>query len=441
MIDQFLKDAKVLNPNISGVQNVVQSVEPDDILLVPVIDQIRLESILERNLPQTFKGVLVCPSPQKVYSKCLIRSLEEIKLLESELVNFYFPTPSKEIPIIGVTGTNGKTSVTWLFSEISKSVGKRILISGTAGVFIAGDQYPDNVATTTPSYLALRKLLHKYGNEIDGVALEVSSHALKQNRLKNIKLSFSAWTNFTQDHLDYHETMEDYFSAKLMIRDISENKKIIIHADENDLVEKVGREKVQLVNFKEIENIPPLYKEGFLKKNFELALSIYSKCFNEKPDFTNVTLPPGRFQIVKHKGRTFVVDYAHTPDALENVLGQIRNSFPKSKILTIFGCGGNRDKKKRPLMATAAESCSDYLIITSDNPRDEDPLTIIEEASLGIKYISFEKIVDRKSAIQKAFQITDQGWVILIAGKGHENTQEIKGKKFKFSDYEEILSC
>lgn len=423
----------------TGVTNVVQNVEEKDILLLPCSSEEQLNDLLDKNLKENFFGLLVSPFKPKRDVKSLQLEKAEIKELEEHLINHYYPLQA-EVKYIGVTGTNGKTSVCWMFSEIGKALGKQILYMGTPGVFLSGKPQSEKILTTTPSYLDLRKLSHRYKTKFDAIVLEVSSHALAQERLKDITLTSGAWTNFTQDHLDFHKTMEEYFEAKKKIISLTKSKKIITPQN-STLSGKLGSSTVAAISLDEIfSEIPPIFSSGFTRENLEVALSLFENTFNEVPkglNLSDVSLPPGRFQVVSHKNKDFIVDYAHTPDALVSLLSHVKEIYSGFEVITVFGCGGDRDKTKRPQMGKAAESGSDKIIVTSDNPRSEEPLAIIQDVLKGVGPDALFE-VERKKAIQKAFDIAGEKSVIVVAGKGHEDYQEINGVRHKMSDFDLI---
>ncbi|MCR9203883.1 MAG: Mur ligase family protein, partial [Halobacteriovoraceae bacterium] len=306
----------------TGVTNVVQNVEEKDILLLPCSSEAQLNDLIEKNLDENFSGLLVSPfKPEREVNNIKLEK-KEIKELEEYLIDYYYPLQAN-LKYVGVTGTNGKTSVCWLFSEIGKVLGKEILYMGTPGVFLSGKMQSEKILTTTPSYLDLRKLAHRYKNRFDAIVLEVSSHALAQERLKDISLTSGAWTNFTQDHLDFHKTMEDYFEAKKKIVSLTTSKKIITPQN-SPLSERLGGSSVPAVSLEEVSSdSPPIFSSGFTKENLEVALSLYESAFGENVkdlNLTEVSLPPGRFQVVSHRNKDFIVDYAHTPDALLSLL-------------------------------------------------------------------------------------------------------------------------
>lgn len=440
MIEKILKEANLIStPSLKGVSNVIQACSKDDVLLLPVNTEKQQEDLIEKNLPKDFQGLLVSPFKTTRKINHLLKDKEQIKALEVLLTDEFYPLPKSLPQIIGVTGTNGKTSVCWLTAELAREAGKKALYAGTPGVFLNGVEQEEKVLTTTPSYLSIRKLLSKYP-DIDLLAIEVSSHALDQKRIEGIGLDVAVWTNFTQDHLDFHKTMENYFKAKLKIRDYAKNKKMIVHPAEKDLINKLNPEYCIEAKSLSDNELPSAFRTGFPRLNLELAVESIKSCGfkTQSEHLQRICLPPGRFQIITKNKKDFIVDYAHTSDALRSVLLQVRESYPQKKILTVFGCGGDRDRTKRPLMAAAAEEGSDYVVVTSDNPRTEDPKKIIDDISEGFKEKSYTVEMDRRKAIELSDIKTNSDWVIVIAGKGHETYQEVDGVRHPFDDTEVV---
>ena len=358
----------------------------------------------------------------------------------------------KKLKIVGVTGTNGKTTTVNLAMQIASMTGHKSFSVGTIGVFdINGAIHPD-LESTTPSYVEFRKLIHKFQNEYEACFVEVSSHALAQNRLFDIELDAAAWTSFSQDHLDYHQSMDEYFKAKLLIEKnyLKSHRSLIIPALEKDLYEKILKTapdtRVKIAKTleqrgfgKTLKDRPLFYHSSYNQSNVELAFELNAELFGEEKlssvKLSNIKTPLGRFSVIELDNNNLaIVDYAHTPDALINISQAIRSAFPDHSLTVIFGCGGNRDKTKRPLMGKAVAGLADKVIVTSDNPRDEAPEDIIVDVIAGIEG-DYEAIVDRKKAIVGALEDADENEIILIAGKGHEEYQEIKGIKHPFSDF------
>jgi UDP-N-acetylmuramoyl-L-alanyl-D-glutamate--2,6-diaminopimelate ligase len=394
------------------------------------------------------------------------------KALGNIAANFY-DHPSKELKLVGITGTNGKTTIaSGLYNLFTKMDVKCGLIS-TVKIVIDKDIFP--ASHTTPDAISLNKTLREMVNRKCSLCfMEVSSHALAQGRVESIEFKGAVFTNLTHDHLDYHGSFDQYLKAKKMLFDgLKENAFALSNADD-----KNG--KVMLQNCKankhyySLRNIAD-FKTRIIENSISgLQLSIdhtevWAQFIGEFNAYnltaiygtavllgidkmnaltTLSTLEPvdGRFQIVKGpNGITGIVDYAHTPDALQNVLNTIRDIGKKEqRVITVVGCGGNRDKTKRPVMAKVAAGLSDKVVITSDNPRNEDPEQIIKEMKDGLDLDDMIKtilITDRRDAIEAGCKLAAPHDVILIAGKGHETYQEIKGVKHHFDDVEELTQA
>ncbi|MCB9060457.1 MAG: UDP-N-acetylmuramoyl-L-alanyl-D-glutamate--2,6-diaminopimelate ligase [Halobacteriovoraceae bacterium] len=369
----------------------------------------------------------------------------EFDNLLKELCDLFYPV--KKYPkFIGVTGTNGKTTVTTLVASLLNSKNIKTITIGTVGVFLNEKKLLDFHGTTTPSYLDLRKILYRLKDEeITYCAIELSSHSLDQNRLLDIPIEMAAWTNLTQDHLDYHENMEKYLCAKLNIYK-SLVGKLFIPEDSKDLEEKLSEKNVQFVKAKILEaykcnNLPLIFSKGFNKSNLELALAVVSELTGMSfhgQDLSFLRPPRGRFNILETNKGVIVVDYAHTPDALENITKTLKDIYPDKPLITLFGCGGDRDRSKRPLMAKAVEKYSDIIILTTDNPRTEDPLQIIDDASSGLSgRKETYKICSRVEATKKGVELMNSH-IFLLAGKGHEEYMDKNGEKEFYSDFQII---
>ena len=379
--------------------------------------------------------------------------------------NFY-GHPSLALDLIGITGTNGKTTTAHLIAWILESASKKIGVIGTIENRI-GDRVIKS-ERTTPESLDLQRLLHTM--KTDGVShtiMEVSSHALALKRVKGIRYQVGLFTNLTQDHLDFHKTFDNYLEAKSKLFNMCDIG--IINQDDPhaDQMLKAGDCKYytfaidKAADFK-AENIIItssgvdfilLTKDGMFPVSMPIPgkFSVYNALAAiaathlmgiSMQDIIRalVTVPgvPGRVQkIPTRKGFNVIVDYAHTPDGLENVLKSVKD-FAKTNIITVFGCGGDRDKTKRPIMGKIAGKYSNYTILTSDNPRSEDPEEILNHIENGIKQIgkNYEKILNREEAIKKAIEIAKKDDVIVIAGKGHEDYQILKDRIIHFDDVE-----
>lgn len=383
--------------------------------------------------------------------------------------NFY-GHPSKYLQMIGVTGTNGKTTVTYLIENILNAAKKKAGIIGTINHRIAGRRIP--AKNTTPGCLELQSLLFEMLNRKAGYAvMEVSSHSLDQDRVACLSYDVAIFTNITKDHLDYHKTAANYFKAKTkLFKKLKKNGIAVINNDDkmaaslkrriNKRILTYGIRKRSDVMAKDIRL--SMGSSSFLVKTPSGSFSVVTRLIGMhnisnilasiaaalalgigldviKKGIESFRSVPGRLEPVD-RGQPFkvFVDFAHTEDALYNVLSLLRDVAQEGRIITLFGCGGNRDRSKRPLMGKVACRLSDKVVITSDNPRLEDPDLIISEIEKGIKgrFTNYEISPDRKKAIDKALRSACSGDIVLIAGKGHEKYQIVNDKIIPFDDCE-----
>ena len=396
-------------------------------------------------------------------------------------VPYFYDYPGKKMRMIGVTGTNGKTSSTYMLRDILRKAGYKVI--GTIKIMIEDEEMP--IHNTTPDVIDLQEILDKmYKQNIDYVVMEVSSHALDMNRIAGCEYDTAMFTNLTQDHLDYHKTMENYALAKAKLFDslsapnlVKSNKNAVINLDD-ELGSKtmIEHTKCNLITYG-IKNDAVLKAENVEIKasgasfdvkykddcvHFDLKVTGMFNVYNilgvigvalaEKISFDLIkeTLEAfeavaGRFELVR-QGQDFsvIVDYAHTPDGLENVLKTARE-IAKKRLIVVFGCGGDRDRTKRPIMGRIAAQLADVVIATSDNPRTEDPEFILSEVEAGVLpalHGNFhEKITDRRTAIFRAIELAQKDDIVLIAGKGHENYQILKTGTIHFDDKEVAIEA
>ena len=384
----------------------------------------------------------------------------------------FYGEPSQHLKLVGVTGTNGKTTIATLLYNMFRKFGHKCGLLSTVCNYIEGEAIPAD--HTTPDPIELNKLLHQMVEAgCEYAFMECSSHAIAQQRIGGLKFAGGLFTNLTRDHLDYHKTFENYRDAKKAFFDgLSKEAFAITNADDKNGSVMVQNCKAQVKTYsvqrmadfraRIIEcHFEGMYLEingqevgvQFIGKfNVSNLLAVYGAAvmLGKKPEDILVVLSTlksvaGRLEPIRsEEGVTAVVDYAHTPDALENVLNAIHEVMEgkQGKIITVCGAGGNRDKGKRPLMAQEAVKQSDRVIITSDNPRFEEPQDIINDMLAGITTAEEKRkvisIVDRREAIRTACTLAQPGDVILIAGKGHEDYQEIKGVKHHFDDREVV---
>jgi UDP-N-acetylmuramoyl-L-alanyl-D-glutamate--2,6-diaminopimelate ligase len=382
----------------------------------------------------------------------------------------FFGDPSRKLKLVGVTGTNGKTTIATLLYNMFRKFGHKCGLLSTVCNYIEDEAIPAD--HTTPDPIELNRLLAQMVDAgCDYAFMECSSHAIAQKRIGGLKFAGGIFTNLTRDHLDYHKTVENYRNAKkAFFDDLGKDAFAITNADDKNGLFMVQNTKAQvktysirsMADFK--AKIIECHFEGMYldingkevgvqfigKFNVSNLLAVYGAAImlGKKPEDILVILSTlksvsGRLEPIRSpEGYTAIVDYAHTPDALENVLNTINEVLNgKGKVITVCGAGGNRDKGKRPIMAQTAAKLSDKVIITSDNPRFEEPQDIINDMLAGLDNKQMKKvvsIVDRKEAIRTASMMAEKGDVILIAGKGHEDYQEIKGVKHHFDDREVV---
>ena len=386
--------------------------------------------------------------------------------------NFY-NNPSKKIPLVGVTGTNGKTTITSLLYQLFKKAGYKVGLLSTVKIMV--DEIEFKATHTTPDSLTINYYLDKMIEAgVDYCFMEVSSHGIHQKRTAGLTFFGGVFTNLSHDHLDYHETFSAYRDVKKSFFDSLPKSAFAL----TNIDDKNGHFMLQNTKAKKktyaLTTIAD-YKAKVLEKQFSGSLlkinetEVWTKLigqFNasnlvaifavaellgiEKLEIlttiSQLENVSGRFEsIISEDGITAIVDYAHTPDALKNVLETINDIRKGSeKLIAVVGCGGDRDKAKRPKMAHIASQLSDQSILTSDNPRTENPQTIIDEMEMGITSENHKKtlsILDRRQAIKTACKFSERGDIILIAGKGHENYQEINGVRSHFNDLEEVKNC
>ena len=388
-----------------------------------------------------------------------------------QVATTFYGNPTSKLKLVGVTGTNGKTTIATLLYNMFRKMGHKCGLLSTVCNYVEGEAYPTD--HTTPDPIELNELLGKMVDAgCEYAFMECSSHAIAQKRISGLTFAGGIFTNLTRDHLDYHKTLENYRDAKKkFFDDMPKNAFAITNADDKNGMVMVQNTKATVKTYsirtmadfhaKIIEcHFEGMYLEvngkevgvQFIGKfNVSNLLAVYGAAvmLGKDPEDILVTLSTlksvaGRLEPIRSaEGVTALVDYAHTPDALENVLNAIHEVMEgkSGKIITVCGAGGNRDKGKRPLMAQEAVKQSDRVIITSDNPRFEEPQDIINDMLAGLnaqQMKSVVSIVDRREAIKTAVMMAEKGDVILIAGKGHEDYQDVKGTKHHFDDREEV---
>ncbi len=400
-----------------------------------------------------------------------------------KIVPAFYDYPAHKMRLIGVTGTNGKTTTSYMLQAILRQAGYKVGVIGTIKIMIGDEVLPIN--NTTPDVVDLQHILYRMLKaKCDYVVMEVSSHALALNRVAGCEFDTAIFTNLTRDHLDFHKTFENYALAKARLfssltapENKKKNKTAVVNSD--DKAAKIMLEHTACPSF----SYSAKEKADFFAQNIKIhaggmelqvagkvslmlklqitglfnvynvlgaiAAAVAEKIPVEKikavlEDFKGVS---GRFELVRASQKqdfSVIVDYAHTPDGLENILHTARE-IAKARIITVFGCGGDRDRTKRPVMGKLAAQLSDVVIATSDNPRTEDPAFILDEVEAGVKEglhgNQHEKIIDRRTAIKRAIELAQKDDIVVIAGKGHEDYQILKTGKIHFDDKEEARAA
>ena len=380
--------------------------------------------------------------------------------------NFY-NNPSKKFKLIGITGTKGKTTTTFMIKEILEKAGKKVGLIGTVATYINGKKLGDS-ERTTPESLELQKLFSKMVDEkVEYVVMEVSSQSLKLHRVDGCNFDLVAFTNLSEDHISEkeHPNMQDYFESKLKlfnmcktgfvnIDDLHGNK-IPQMFPENDItgygIDNYGNflaKDITITNSYVDFKVKITDKNERVKVDIPGRFTVYNAlcaiCICKKLGIEAETIKtalekikvPGRSEMVENKLEIpIMIDYAHSPESLENILRAVK-SYTRGRVISVFGCGGDRDTRKRPIMGEISGKIADYTIITSDNPRTEDPEKIVEQIEKGIAKTKgkYESIVDRTKAIEKAIKMANKNDIIVLAGKGHEPYQEINGVKHPFDE-------
>ena len=410
--------------------------------------------------------------PEKLHEGILYVLVKSTRDSIGIISSNYFSNPSSKLKLIGVTGTNGKTTIATLLYSLYKTAGLKAGLISTVINYV--DEKEMDSTQTTPDSLTINKLLYQMVEEgIQYCFMEVSSHGIEQRRISGLEFSGGIFSNLTHDHLDYHNSFEDYRDVKKDFFDNLPNTAFsLINKDDKNGKYMVQNTKSRIFTYglKTYADykikILEFSLEGMLLKinesEFWSNLSGKFNAYNLLAVFSTASIlgmpfsktlqlmsmlknVKGRFEYLKLNNITAIVDYAHTPDALKNIINSINEiKTNKESLITIIGCGGNRDRSKRPVMGDIASSLSSKVIFTSDNPRNESPEEIIQDMVSGVKPLNSVKtisIANRKEAIKTACQLAKSNDIILIAGKGHEKFQEINDKKHLFDDYKVVKEC
>lgn len=425
---------------------------------------------IEKSIEKGATAIICEKFPDLLHAKVTYIRVADTQVAVAFIARAFFDNPSSKLKLVGVTGTNGKTTTATLLYKLFQKLGYKSGLIGTVKNMIGDKELSTN--NTTPDSLTLSSLLRDMVEAgCSYCFMEVSSHSVVQRRIDGLKFAGAIFTNLTHDHLDYHGTFGEYLKAKKGFLDMLGEDSFVLSNLDDENAKVVNGNSRAVKKYFSLKS-PADFSCKIVKNSFDGLLldiggyrvrskligsfnaynflGVYGAAITLNQNRVRVLeilseLDPieGRFEHFKSKdGIVGIVDYAHTPDAVENVLKTIRDiRGDAGKIITVIGCGGDRDATKRPIMAKIADEMSDRLILTSDNPRSEDPVSIIEQMKNGLDDGATKNIltiVDRKEAIKKACLIAMTGDIILLAGKGHETYQEIKGVKYPFDDMEEL---
>ena len=456
--------------DIMGVDIDSRRVKPGHLFVAVRGTQVDGHSFIPKAIEQGAVAVLCEDMPEERREGVTYVKVSSTEAAVGPVATMFYGDPSTKLKLVGVTGTNGKTTIATLLYNMFRKFGHRCGLLSTVCNYIEDEAIPAD--HTTPDPIELNRLLAcmvEAGCEY--AFMECSSHAIAQQRIGGLKFAGGLFTNLTRDHLDYHKTFENYRDAKKAFFDsLPKTAFAITNADDKNGMVMVQNTKATVKTYS--TRSPADFKAKIIECHFEgmyldidgrevgvqfigkfnvsNLLAVYGAAvmLGKAPEdilliMSTLRSVSGRLEPIRSKdGITAIVDYAHTPDALENVLNAIHEVLDgKGKVITVCGAGGNRDKGKRPLMAQEAVKQSDRVIITSDNPRFEEPQDIINDMLAGLNAQQMKKVIsiaDRREAIRTAAMMAEKGDVILIAGKGHEDYQEIKGVKHHFDDREEV---
>ena len=463
-----------LNIPISGVNIDSRRIEKGHLFIAVKGTQVDGHTFIDKAISQGATAVLVCdPIPEVIPEGVTFVRVADTEDAVGKVATLFYGDPTSKLKLVGVTGTNGKTTIATVLYEMFRRFGHKCGLCSTVCNYIDGTPYPTEC--TTPDAITLNQLLAEMVAQGCTYAfMECSSHAIQQKRIGGLTFAGALFTNLTRDHLDYHKTFDAYRDAKKAFFDhLPKQAFAITNADDKNGAVMLQNCKAKLRSYSTRTaadfkgRILEESIEGMLldmngqevsvrfvgRFNVSNLLAVYGAAvmLGHEPQevlrvMSELTPVNGRFETIRSpKGVSAIIDYAHTPDALQNVLTSIRDIVKnKVQVITVCGAGGNRDKGKRPLMAKEAALHSDRVIITSDNPRFEEPEAIINDMLEGLDSEQRTRtiaITDRREAIRAAVMMAQAGDVILIAGKGHEPYQDIKGVKHHFDDHEEVRNA
>ena len=456
--------------DVTGVSIDSRNVQQGNMFIAMRGTQVDGHQYIEKAIEAGASAILCETMPETLSPSVAYISVPDVQKIVGKVATTFYGNPTQKMKLVGVTGTNGKTTIATLLYHLFRAFGHKCGLLSTVCNYIDGEAYPST--HTTPDAISLNQLLGKMADEgCEYAFMEVSSHALAQGRVGDLQFAGGIFTNLTRDHMDFHQTMDNYLKAKKSFFDnLSRDAFAIVNIDDKNgpVMVQNTRADIKKYSVRTMADykgrISEIHLDGMLlnfnnrefstlltgRFNASNLLAIYAAAVELGKESDEVlrllsTLKPvsGRFETIHSAdGFSAIVDYAHTPDAIKNVLSTINDvQHGRGGIITVVGAGGNRDKGKRPLMAQEAVRGSSRVIITSDNPRFEEPQEIINDMLAGLSPEQQKKVIaiaDRREAIKTACALAQRGDVILVAGKGHENYQEIKGVKHHFDDKEEL---
>jgi UDP-N-acetylmuramoyl-L-alanyl-D-glutamate--2,6-diaminopimelate ligase len=478
---QLLDGVKVLaqsgNPSVSGLEYDSRRVKPGDAFIAMRGETSDGNKFIDKAINAGAAAIVSDSASEKPRERVAWAQVSHGRRALARLSANFYNRPAERLALIGITGTNGKSTTAFLLEAILRAANRKSALIGTIEYHVAGKILP--APHTTPEALDLNRILAEaLDNGASEAVMEVSSHALAQQRVHGIPFDVAVFTNLTRDHLDYHQTMEEYFGAKrILFEGCTDPPRVAVLNVEDEYGQKLARvsekqgseglmyglnsgdlhaRQLEITsrgtrfNLVTPEEVLPVFSPLIGKVNVFNILAAAGAAYARacKPDeiakgIASLARVPGRFERVDCKQPfTVVVDYAHTDDALRSLTSLAREfvqqARQKGRVITVFGCGGDRDRAKRPLMGEAAGRGSDFVILTSDNPRSEDPLAIINDAMVGLQRsgAKYKVEADRKMAIAFAIREAAPGDIVLIAGKGHEKVQVSRDGSFPFDDVE-----
>ena len=475
-LEEILKGINVvetkgdINKDITGIHMDSRKIMSGDLFVAVKGTQVDGHAYIEKASEKGAIAIVCETLPEHLESNITYIQVADTEECVGKLATTFYGNPTEKLELIGVTGTNGKTTIATLLYNMFRKFGYKVGLISTVCNYIDEEAIPTE--HTTPDPITLNKLLGRMADEgCKYTFMDVSSHSVAQKRIGGLKFAGGIFTNLTRDHLDYHQTVDNYLKAKKTFFDnLPKSAFALTNLDDKNGMVMVQNTKAKVCTYS-LRNIcdfkGKVLEDGFegmlldinnIEVNVQFIgrfnasnlLAVYGTAclLGKKPEDVLLALSvlqpvSGRFDAIRSpKGYSAIVDYAHTPDALVNVLNTIQEVLNgRGNVITVVGAGGNRDKGKRPIMAQEAVKQSDKVIITSDNPRFEEPQDIINDMLAGLSKEDMRKvisIVDRKEAIKTACMLAQVGDAILVAGKGHENYQDIKGVKYHFDDKEII---